>query len=69
MTLDEITEKLKQLEKDPTMHTKGMYSPTAVDYPGNVLPFSEIHLAYLRKNKLADPVQYIANLELKIKIR
>lgn len=69
MTLEEITAKLKQLENDPTMNTRGMYSPTAVDYPDNILPFTEIHLAYLRKNKLANPVQYISNLELMIKIR
>ncbi|HEU4830785.1 MAG TPA: hypothetical protein VFS65_01270 [Candidatus Saccharimonadales bacterium] len=69
MSLEEITAKLKQLEADPGMNTKGMYSPTAVDYPGNILPFSEIHLAYLRKNKLANPAHYISNLELMIKIR
>jgi hypothetical protein len=69
MTLDEIKEKLQSYEEDPTMMTPGRYSPSACGYPGNILPFSEIHLAYLRKNKAMNPAHYLSNLELMIKIR
>jgi len=69
MSLEEITAKLQLLQDDPKMNTKSMYSPTANDYPGNQLPFAEIHLAYLRKNKQVNPAQYISNLEIMIKRR
>jgi hypothetical protein len=68
-TFDQIKEKLQSLEDDPTMKTVGRYSPTALEWPNSTLPFCEIHLAYLRKNKAVNPVQYISNLELMIKIR
>jgi hypothetical protein len=69
MTFDEIKEKLQAYEDDPTMATAGRYSPSACDWPDNILPFSEIHLAYLRKNKSMNPVHYLSNLELMIKNR
>lgn len=68
MTLDEIKAKLLTVEADPTMKTVGRYSPTATG-PDHIIPFSEIHLAYLSKNKAVNPAQYISNLELMIKIR
>lgn len=69
MTLDEVKEKLQSYEDDPTMTTPGRYSPSATEYPDSILPFSEIHLAYLRKNKSVNPAHYLSNLELMIKIR
>jgi len=69
MSLEEITEKLKSLEEDMTMVTESTYSPNANDYPNNRLPFVEVHLAYLRKNKQVNPAQYISNLEIMIKKR
>ncbi len=69
MTADEVKAKLLSFEADPTMNTTGRYSPTATEWPGNVMPFSEIHLAHLAKNKLVNPTQYLSNLELMIKIR
>ena len=68
-TLDEALLRLKALEKDPTMNTAGRYSPSAHDWPDNILPFSEVHMAYLRKNKMVNPAHYLSNLELMIKIR
>lgn len=68
MTLDEIKAKLVSFEHDPTMRTDGRYSPSAVDWPDNILPFSEIHLAYLRKNKAVNPAHYLSNLELMVRI-
>jgi len=66
MTLDEARIKLTAMQNDPHMVTKSMYSPTATDYPDSSLPFVEIHLAYLRKNKLVDPTQYISNLAIMV---
>lgn len=68
MTLDEAKVKLRSFEDNPHMNTVGRYSPTACEWPDNILPFSEIHLAYLRKNKAVNPLHYLSNLELMIKI-
>lgn len=69
MSLDEVRTRLLEAEADPTMNTVGRYSPTASDWPDSILPFSEIHMAYLTKNKAVNPAQYLSNLELMIKIR
>lgn len=69
MTIDEVSHELKRLQEDPMMITKSIYSPTANDYPGNQLPFAEIHLAYLRKNRHVNPAQYLSNLRIIIKKR
>lgn len=69
MTIDEAKEKLLSLEANPNMKTIGRYSPVATMWPDNVMPFSEIHLAYLVKNKAVNPALYLSNLELMIKIR
>jgi hypothetical protein len=69
MTLDEITVKLEQMQSDPTMVTKGIYSPSANEFPGNQLPFVEIHLAYLRKHQGVNPSHYLSNLQIMIKQR
>ena len=69
MTTEEIIAKLEELQSDPSMTTKSIYSPSAVDYPENQLPFVQVHLAYLRKNKHVDASRYISNLEIMIKKR
>lgn len=69
MTIEEAEAKLLSLEADPNMKTAGRYSPTATEWPDNILPFSKIHLAYLTKNKLVNPAHYLSNLELMIKIK
>lgn len=69
MTIEEVTTKLQALQDDPTMKTVSKYSPTASEWPGNRLPFVEIHLAYLKAHKLVNPAHYISNLELMIKKR
>ena len=69
MSLDAIKARLLTAEADPTMKTVGRYSPSSTQWPGNIMPFSEIHLAYLNKNKSVNPAHYLANLELMIKIR
>ncbi len=69
MTLEEVTTKLQSLQDDPGMKTVSKYSPVAVSWPDNQLPFVEIHLAYLRSHKTVNPAHYISNLELMIKKR
>ena len=69
MSIDTIKARLLTAEADPTMKTVGRYSPAATQWPGNIMPFTEIHLAYLSKNKSVNPAQYLSNLELMIKIR
>jgi hypothetical protein len=69
MTPEEITTALEDLQDDPSMNTHSMYSPAATEYPGNQLPFVEIHLNYLRKNKHVNPSRYISNLKIMIKKR
>lgn len=66
MTQEEIKKELEALEDDPTMITKSFYSPTAVDWPDNRLPFVEYHRAHLASHKLTDPRNYLSNLRLMI---
>lgn len=68
-SLDIAAQELKQLEGDPTMNTIGAYSPTALEYPDQIRPFSEVHLEYLRKNKHVNPEHYISNLKIMLKKR
>lgn len=65
----EVTEKLKLLEADPSMQTNDTYSPAAGEFNGSRMPFVDRHLLYLRKHKNVDPDQYISNLAMMIKKR
>ena len=69
MTAEEVVTKLQSLQDDPTMRTESKYSPMAVAWPDNQMPFVEVHLAYLRTHKTVNPTHYISNLELMIKRR
>ena len=66
MTFQEITEKLTEMENDPNMLTTSTYSPAAIDYPDNRVPFVEYHLAYLQSHKNVNPEHYISNLKLMV---
>lgn len=66
MTLEEVTTRLKEFESNPKMITESVYSPMAIDYADNRMPFTEIHLCYLRKHKNVDPAHYLSNLEIMI---
>jgi hypothetical protein len=66
MSIEEITERLKEFELNPLMITESIYSPMAVDYADNRMPFAEIHLNYLRKHKNVDATHYLSNLEIMI---
>lgn len=66
MTLEEVTARLKEFETNPKMITESIYSPAATDYADSRMPFTEIHLGYLRKHKNVDPEHYLSNLEIMI---
>jgi hypothetical protein len=69
MSPAEVIQSLTSLQDDPNMKTEDKYSPDAVDWPDNRLPFVEIHLAYLKAHKNVNPEHYISNLRLMIKKR
>lgn len=69
MTLDEARQALLKMQDDPTMITHSRYSPAALAYVDAQMPFVEIHMTYLRKNKLVNLAQYISNLAIMIKRR
>lgn len=66
MTHEEIKAALESLADDPNMITESFYSPSAVDWPDNKLPFVEYHLAHLSTHKLTNPRSYLSNLRLMI---
>lgn len=66
MNTDEITTRLEAFEADPNMITESIYSPSASEYDDHRLPFTEVHLGYLRKHKAVDPGSYLSNLEIMI---
>lgn len=69
MTIDEARKALIVMQDDPTMTTESRYSPTATAYPDQQLPFVEVHITYLLKNKLVNPERYISNLMIMAKKR
>lgn len=69
MTLDEAREELRSMEADTSMKTISRYNPVTTEWPDHMVPFREVHMAYLRKNKAVNPAHYISNLKLMIKIR
>jgi hypothetical protein len=66
MSVEEITQTLRGLVDNPEMMTESVYSPLAVDYPDNRLPFVDFHLLYLTNHKNVNPEHYISNLRLMI---
>ncbi|MNL35119.1 hypothetical protein D3C87_1571310 [compost metagenome] len=69
LDIDAITERLEGFQANPKMVTKGIYSPAAIDYPDNQLPFVQVHLSYLKKHKQVNAAQYLSNLEIMIRQR
>lgn len=69
MAEEEIISQLEAYEADPTMITESVYSPSANEHKDNKMPFTEVHLTYLRKHKNVNPQQYLSNLRIMIKKR
>ena len=66
MAEEEIISKLESYEADPNMITASAYSPSGHEYEKNQVPFTEVHLAYLRKHKKVNAAQYLSNLKIMI---
>lgn len=69
MSHEEIRQQLQDMQDDEQMITKSAYSPTAIDLPGNKLPFVDLHLMYLKNHKNINPSHYLSNLKIMLKVR
>ena len=65
----EIEQALKDMVLDAGMKTTSTYSTNVTDYPDNLIPFVQKHIAYLQSHPKVDADQYLANLRLMIKVR
>lgn len=69
MTIDEALATLEEMEQDTKFITKDGYSPDAIRYPDNRIPFVDVHMNYLKSHKHVDPKNYLSNLRLMISSR
>lgn len=69
MSIEEATLALEEMQADPGFITISAYSPSAIDFPDNILPFVQVHLAYLRKHQQVDPAGYLSNLKIMVRRR
>lgn len=60
----DIIAALRGMEEDENYNTPSKYSPNKDLYPNNKIPFSLLHIAYLRKYPDINPHQYLQNLRL-----
>lgn len=60
---------LQLMESDEKYSTPSRYSSNVSLYPDNLMSFSSMHMAYLRKYPDVDLGQYIQNLRLSTLIR
>jgi hypothetical protein len=60
---------LNTLEDDPTYVTENGYTSDRVKYPDGIMPFVEKHLLYLHQHPAVNPLHYLSNLRLKLRIR
>lgn len=65
----EIKLTLQHMAKDSTYNTKPSYSANIVQYPNNLIPFTDKHMNYLYMHPAIDPYHYIANLRLMTRVR
>ena len=65
----EILSELREMSNDDSYRTEPGYSIDAEAYPDHIVPFEEFHINYLRKHAQIDPVHYLSNLRLMLKIR
>ncbi|MDB5181940.1 MAG: hypothetical protein JWP13_703 [Candidatus Saccharibacteria bacterium] len=65
----EVRKALETLEDDSRYITEVSYTADAVHYPEGSMPFVERHLLYLHQHPSVNPMHYLSNLRLKLKIR
>jgi hypothetical protein len=69
MQESDIVIELEAMVEDKAFRTVPGYSVDAETYPDNKVPFIEEHLYYLRRHPQVDPMHYLSNLRLMLKIR
>lgn len=55
---------LRQMVVDTDFNTESSYSSNEVQYPDNLIPFVDKHMAYLRAHNGISPQHYLSNLRL-----
>jgi hypothetical protein len=65
----EVRSALEVLEEDPRYITQVSYTADQAHYPKGTMPFVERHLLYLHQHPSVNPMHYLSNLRLKLKIR
>ncbi len=72
MSVDEEAEvlaTLRAMEADEKYNTPSRYSSNTALYPNNLITFSALHIAYIRKYPETNPQQYLQNLKMITKVR
>lgn len=65
----EIQLTLEAMEVSERYNTPSRYSSASTTYPDNLMPFSAVHMAYMKKYPSINPEQYIQNLRLSTRIK
>lgn len=60
----EVLTTLQAMETDKQYNTASRYHNNSEKYPDNLITFSQMHMATLKKFPLINARQYIANLKL-----
>lgn len=59
---------LMEMTEDSSYNTSSSYSPNSAQYPDNVMPFVDKHMAYLQTHSV-ELHHYLSNLRLMARIR
>lgn len=65
----EVKATLTKMTTESAYATSSTYSANSEQYPDNLIPFVDKHMNYLRSHPSINPRHYIANLQLKTRIR
>lgn len=65
----EVEQALRKMAIDLQYNTTSSYSANSEQYPDNLIPFVEKHMAYLRNHPATDPWHYLSNLRLITRFR
>lgn len=65
----EIRKALCDLEADPAYVTLVSYTSDREKYPDGTMPFVDKHLLYLHLHRAVNPLHYLSNLRLQLRLR
>jgi hypothetical protein len=60
---------LSALQESPAYITEKGYTSDRIHYPDGEIPFVERHLLYLHQHPAVNPLHYLSNLRLKLRVR